>query len=129
MYHKIFAIMNQKWYNNIMNKKINVVFYKTPAGNEPVREWLLSLDVEDKKVIGADIKTVEYGWPVGMPVSKSLGNGLYEVRSNISNKRIARVIFTIIDSYMVLLNGFIKKTQKTPQNEIDLALKRAKDIK
>jgi phage-related protein len=129
MYHKIFAIMNQKWYNYIMNKKINVVFYKTPAGNEPVREWLLSLDVEDKKVIGADIKTVEYGWPVGMPVSKPLGSGLYEVRSNISSKRIARVIFTIIDSYMVLLNGFIKKTQKTPQNEIDLALKRAKDIK
>ena len=129
MYHKIFAIMNQKWYNYIMNKKITVVFYKTPAGNEPVREWLLSLDVEDKKVIGADIKTVEYGWPVGMPVSKPLGSGLYEVRSNISNKRIARVIFTIIDSYMVLLNGFIKKTQKTPQNEIDLALKRAKDIK
>ena len=112
-----------------MNKKILVVFYKTPAGNEPVREWLLSLDLEDKKTVGADIKTVEYGWPIGMPVSRSLGNGLYEVRSNISSKRIARVIFTIIDSYMILLTGFIKKTQKTPQNEIDLALKRAKDIK
>ena len=112
-----------------MNKKIQVVFYKTPAGNEPVREWLLSLDLEDKKILGSDIKTVEYGWPIGMPVSRFLGNGLYEVRSNISSKRIARVIFTIIDRYMILLNGFIKKTQKTPQNEIDLALKRAKEIK
>ena len=98
-----------------MYKKINVFFYKTPAGNEPVREWILSLDLEDKKILGSDIKTVEYGWPIGMPVSRSLGNGLYEVRSNISSKRIARVIFTIIDSYMILLNGFIKKTQKTPQ--------------
>jgi phage-related protein len=112
-----------------MNKKISVVFYKTPAGNEPVREWLLSLDLEDKKSIGADIKTIEHGWPIGMSISKPLGGGLYEVRSNISSKRIARVIFTIIDSYMVLLNGFIKKTQKTPQNEIDLALKRAREIK
>lgn len=112
-----------------MNKKIKVVFYKTSAGNEPVREWLISLDLEDKKSIGSDIKTVEYGWPIGMPVSRPLGNSLYEVRSNISNKCIARVIFTIIENCMVLLNGFIKKTQKTPQNEIDLALKRVKDIK
>ena len=112
-----------------MNKKINVVFYKTPAGNEPVREWLISLELEDKKTIGADIKTVEYGWPIGMPISKPLGNNLYEVRSNISSKRIARVIFIIVDKYMVLLNGFIKKTQKTPTNEINLALKRVKEIK
>ncbi len=111
-----------------MDKKIEVVFYKTPAGNEPVREWLISLELEDKKSIGSDIKTVEYGWPIGMPVSRPLGKGLYEVRSNISNKRISRVIFIIVDNYMVLLNGFIKKTQKTPQNEIDLALKRAKEI-
>ena len=98
-----------------MNKKITVVFYKTPAGNEPVREWLLSLDLEDKKVLGSDIKTVEYGWPIGMPISRALGNGLYEVRSNISSKRIARVIFTIIDNYMVLLNGFIKKLKRHPK--------------
>ena len=112
-----------------MNKKINVVFYKTPAGNEPVREWLISLEQEDKKTIGADIKTVEYGWPIGMPVSKPLGNNLYEVRSHISSKRIARVIFIIMDNYMILLNGFIKKTQKTPINEINLALKRVKEMK
>ena len=112
-----------------MNKKINVVFYKTPAGNEPVREWLISLEQEDKKTIGADIKTVEYGWPIGMPVSKPLANNLYEVRSHISSKRIARVIFIIMGNYMILLNGFIKKTQKTPINEINLALKRVKEMK
>lgn len=112
-----------------MNKKITVLFYRTQAGNEPVREWLLSLDKEDKQTAGVDIKTVEYGWPIGMPVARPLGNGLYEVRSNISHKRIARVIFTIIDNYMILLHGFIKKTQKTPKEEIALALKRRKEIK
>jgi len=111
-----------------MNKKIVVVFYRTASGNEPVREWLQGLDKEDKQTIGADIKTVEYGWPIGMPVSRPLGKGLYEVRSNISHKRIARVIFTIIENYMVLLHGFIKKTQKTPKEEIALALKRMKEI-
>ena len=122
------AIVNQKWYN-IMDKKITVLFFKTEAGNEPVREWLLSLDKDDRQTIGVDIKTVEYGWPIGMPVSRPLGKGLYEVRSNISNKRIARVIFTIIEHYMILLTGFVKKTQKTPKEEIALALKRAKEIK
>lgn len=112
-----------------MNKKITVLFYRSEAGKEPVREWLLSLNKEDKQSIGVNIKTVEYGWPIGMPVSRPLGKGLYEVRSHISDKRIARVIFTIIDSYMVLLNGFVKKSQKTPKEEIALALKRAKEIK
>ncbi len=112
-----------------MSKKINVVFYRTEAGNEPVREWLLSLEKEDKKTVGVDIKTVEYGWPIGMPVCKPLGKGLYEVRSHISSKRIARVIFIIIDNQMILLHGFIKKTQKTPKEEIALALKRVKEVK
>lgn len=97
-------------------KKITSLFYETSSGNKPVREWLLSLDKEDKKTIGNDIKTVEYGFPIGMPVCRKLiGTKLYEVRSNISNQRIARVIFVIIDKYMILLNGFIKKEQKTPK--------------
>ncbi len=113
----------------LINKKIIVLFYRTEAGNEPVREWLLTLDKKDKQTIGVDIKTVEYGWSISMPVSRPLGKGLYEVRSNISHKRIARVIFTIVGNYMILLNGFIKKTQKTPKEEIALALKRMKEIK
>lgn len=112
-----------------MNKKINVVFYQSPSGNEPVREWLKALEPHDRQIVGNDIKTVEYGWPIGMPVSRPLGNRLYEVRSNISDKRIARVIFTIIDDWMILLHGFIKKSQQTPKEEIDLAIKRLKEIR
>ncbi|QOG13022.1 type II toxin-antitoxin system RelE/ParE family toxin [Arcobacter sp. FWKO B] len=110
-------------------KKIISLFYTTSTGNKPVREWLLSLDKEDRKIIGDDIKAVEYGWPIGMPVCRKLvGTKLYEVRSNISSQRIARVIFVIMDEYMILLNGFIKKDQKTPKNEIDISLQRMKDI-
>lgn len=110
-------------------KKIISLFYTTSTGNKPVREWLLSLDKEDRKIVGADIKAVEYGWPIGMPVCRKLvGTKLYEVRSNISSQRIARVIFVIMDEYMILLNGFIKKDQKTPKNEIDISLQRMKDI-
>lgn len=76
-----------------MDKKINVVFFQSASSNEPVREWLTSLSIDDRKRIGNDIKTVEYGWPIGMPVARPLGNKLYEVRSNISDKRIARVIY------------------------------------
>lgn len=110
-------------------EKIISLFYTTSTGNKPVREWLLSLDKEDRKIVGDDIKAVEYGWPIGMPVCRKLvGTKLYEVRNNISSQRVARVIFVIMDEYMILLNGFIKKDQKTPKNEIDISLQRMKDI-
>jgi len=109
-------------------KKITALFYENANGKKPVRDWLYTLDKADRTIIGTDIKTVEYGWPVGMPVSRKLGNKLYEVRSDISDKRIARVIFTVMDTYMILLHGFVKKTQKTPKQEIDLALRRKKEI-
>ncbi len=104
------------------------MFYQTPMGTEPVREWLKSLNKNDKIIIGEDIKTVEFGWPIGMPTCKGLGKGLYEVRSNISDNKIARVIFTIVGHYMVLLHGFIKKSQQTPKPDMDLALKRMKEL-
>lgn len=110
------------------NKKIFANFYKTLKGKEPVREWLLTLDVEDRKIIGKDIQKVEFGWPIGMPYCKPLGHGLYEVRSDISNQRIARLIFFIKANEMILLHGFIKKTQKTPKPELDLAIKRKKEV-
>lgn len=111
-------------------KKIQAVFYRPKAGHEPVRDWLKEdLSAEDRKIVGVDIATVEYGWPVGMPTCRPLGhNGLREVRSSLPGKRIARVIFCIVDDRMVLLSGFIKKTQKTPQSEIDKAAKRMKEI-
>ncbi len=106
-------------------KRISVIFFRTAAGGEPVREWLRSLEpTEDRKQIGVDIKTVEFGWPIGMPVCRSLGDGLYEVRSNLSGNKIARVFFYVdVEGRMVLLHGFVKKTQKTPLADMELARK------
>ncbi|MFQ5443683.1 MAG: type II toxin-antitoxin system RelE/ParE family toxin [Nitrospinales bacterium] len=112
----------------IRPKKIIAEFYKTLQGNEPVREWLLKLSRENRKIVGKDIQKVEFGWPIGMPYSKPLGHGLYEVRSDISDKRIARVIFFIENNRMVLLHSFVKKSQKTPQADLDLAKKRKKEV-
>jgi len=103
-------------------KRVLAIFYRTEAGGEPVREWLRGLLPEDRKHIGEDIKTVEFGWPVGMPVCRPLGEGIYEVRTSLDQNQIARVLFYIDKrSRMVLLHGFIKKTQKTPQQDLDLA--------
>ena len=109
-------------------KRLPAAFYCTASGNEPVREWLQSLETADRRIIGQDIATAEFGWPVGMPVCRSLGRGLYEIRSDLTGRRIARVIFCVADGRMVLLHGFIKKTQKTPKADLDLALKRKKEI-
>jgi phage-related protein len=103
-------------------KRVPAIFYRTEAGGEPVREWLKGLPPADRKRIGEDIKTVEFGWPVGMPVCRALGEGIYEVRTSLVQNRIARVLFYIDKkSRMVLLHGFIKKTQKTPREDLDLA--------
>ncbi len=110
-------------------KKVPAFFFQTASGAEPVREWLKDLDDKDRRVVGEDIATVEYGWPVGMPICRPLGDGLWEVRSSLPSRREARIIFSIIEEQMVLLHGFIKKTQKMPKAELDLALKRLKDIK
>jgi phage-related protein len=104
-------------------RPLKVVFFKTDMGNEPVREWLKELPREDCKIIGVDILTVQYAWPVGKPLVDNLGGGLWEVRSRLSN-RFARTLFAVIDEEIVLLHGFIKKQQKTPQDELDLAKKR-----
>ncbi len=105
-----------------------VKFYKTDAGNEPVREWLLALSQEEKKTIGEDIKTVQFGWPIGMPVSRKVSKDLWEVRSSLKNK-ISRVIFTVEESIIVLLHGFIKKTQKLPQKDLDIAKNRLANLR
>lgn len=103
-------------------KRVQAIFYRTESGGEPVRDWLKSLPSrEDRKRIGEDIKTVEFGWPVGMPVCRPLGEGIYEVRTNLTNNRIARVLFYLSNNRMILLHGFIKKTQKTPDEDLELA--------
>ena len=98
------------------------------SGRKPVRDWLLELVPGDCRIVGYDIQTVEFGWPIGMPVCRPLGAGLYEVRSNLSDGRIGRVLFCIIAGEMVLLHGFVKKTQKTPPADLVLASKRMKEI-
>src|ERR1700722_12415817 len=103
-------------------RPLGVVFFETEAGNEPVREWLKELPKDDRKVVGADILTVQYAWPVGKPLVDNLGDGVWEVRSRLGN-RIARTLFTAADEEIVLLHGFIKKQQRTPANELDLAKK------
>ncbi|MEK8021157.1 MAG: type II toxin-antitoxin system RelE/ParE family toxin [Candidatus Parabeggiatoa sp.] len=108
----------------IKPKKISVFFAKNDQSEkEPVREWLKNLPQNEKKMIGEDIMAVQYGWPIGMPLVRNLGNGLWEVRTNLEN-RIARVIFFIHNHKIVLLHGFIKKTQQTPKEDIELALTR-----
>jgi phage-related protein len=104
-------------------KRVPAIFFRTEAGGEPVRDWLKNLpSPEDRKRIGEDIKTVEFGWPVGMPVCKPLGDGIYEVRTSLAQNRIARVLFYIDKKdQMVLLHGFIKKTRKTPGEDLVLA--------
>jgi phage-related protein len=108
-----------------MNTKypLHLAFYKTATGKEPVREWLITLRRNDRKIIGEDIKTIQFGWPIGMPLAKKIDTNLWEVRSNLDN-RIARVIFTLHEEFIVLLHGFIKKTQKTPANDLRLAKQR-----
>jgi len=106
---------------------LDVVFYQTGSGNEPVREWLRGLSKADKRAIGSDIKTVQYGWPIGMPVVRKLDAGLWEVRSRL-DQRISRVLFTVDDDTMVLLHGFIKKSQKTPKEDLQLAKDRKANL-
>ncbi len=108
-------------------KILDVLFYCESNGNEPVRKWLRSLDKEVRSIIGKDICTIQEGWPLGMPLVDNLGSGLWEVRSTIP-RGIARVIFVMRESQMILLHGIIKKTQKTPSQDKEIAIRRSKNI-
>lgn len=111
-------------------KRLPARFFALESGREPVRDWLLELSDEDRKAIGDDIRTAEFGWPIGMPLCRSITGrkGLWEVRTKLKGGRIARVFFCAHDGSMVLLHGFIKKTQKTPDHELDVASKRMRGL-
>lgn len=113
-----------------MDKKkvINAHFYKSSSGSMPVREWLLSLSKEDRIEIGGDIANVEYHWPVGPPHCKALGNGMFEIRSGISDGRATRVLFFTEGDQLYLLHGFIKKSKKISKRDLDLARYRKKEM-
>ena len=111
-----------------MTPILSVKFFATEAGSEPVREWLKDLSAQDRKTIGEDIKTVQFGWPLGMPLVDHIEGDIWEVRIKLDN-RIARVLFVIVNKTMILLHGFIKKDQKTPKPGLDLAKQRLKTLR
>jgi phage-related protein len=104
-------------------RKLPAVFFRTESGREPVREWLQKLPKAERKIIGIDIMTVQFRWPLGLPLVDNLGAGIWEVRSNLPT-RIARTLFCVRQGEIVLLHGFIKKTRKTPEEDRALALRR-----
>ena len=109
--------------------EIPAYFYRTTGGAEPVIDWLRSLPPEDRRAIGTDLATVQFGWPIGMPLCRALGGGLWEVRSTLPSRRIARLLFFVDDGRIGVVHGFIKKTQKTPENDLEIARKRMKEMK
>ncbi len=106
--------------------RLEAVFFRTSNGREPVRDWLLSLSKEDRRQIGEDIAYVQFKWPIGKPRIDHLRGSVWEIRSSLNN-RIARTLFAVAGGKMVLLHGFIKKSQRTPEAEIELAMKRYKE--
>ena len=108
--------------------KIELLFYRTFAGNEPVRDWLIALATDHRHLIGQDLQRVQYRWPVGMPLVRPMGKGLFEVRTNLPDKTIARMLFCFHDGELYALHGFIKKAKKTPQADLEVALKRKKEV-
>lgn len=109
-------------------KKLPAAFFRQASGKEPVREWVKELSPADRKIVGDDIRDLEFAWPVGLPLCRSLGGGLWEVRSSLTDGKIARVIFCTHAGYAVLLHAFIKKTQKTPTGDLELARQRMKEV-
>ena len=109
-------------------RKIPVVFYRTRNGVEVVRDWLRDLDDGDRNAVGQGLMRVQYRWPVGMPLCRALGEGLWEVRSSLPNNRIARVLFSVHQGRILALHGFIKKTRRTPYEDLALARRRKREF-
>ena len=109
-------------------KSFEVVFFEAESGNQPAREFIKDLAKDDKKIVGADIRVVQNSFPIGLPLVRKLKHGLWEIRSDVKDG-ICRIFFTFINEEIILLHGIVKKTQKTPQHEIDVAIERIKEFK
>ena len=109
-------------------QKIPLIFYRTGAGSEPVREWLKGLPEPDRQAIGRDLLRAQWRWPVGMPLCRPLGKGMWEVRTDLMTKRTARVLLCLYREHLVALHGFIKKTRALPDEDLALARKRQKEL-
>lgn len=108
-------------------RRTPLVFYRSQAGRDPVRDWLKGLPLEDRREVGQDLMRAQFRWPVGMPLVRPMGQGLHEVRTNLPSGRIARVLMFMCGGELVALHGFIKKTQATPKADLDLARQRMKE--
>ena len=109
-------------------KKIPLIFFRTLAGSEPVREWLKGLPQEERHAVGNDLLRAQWRWPVGMPLCRPMGSGLWEIRTDLPTKRTARVLVCLYRERLVALHGFIKKTRTTPDEDLALARKRRKEL-
>ena len=110
-------------------QRTSLVFFRGGSGKEPVREWLKALDAADRQAVGLDLMRAQWRWPVGMPLCRAMGQGLWEVRTELPGNRIARVPPCLDEGVLVALHGFIKKTRKTPDDELALARKRQKELR
>jgi phage-related protein len=109
-------------------KKIPLLFFRALAGSEPVREWLKELPQEERQAIGRDLLRAQWRWPVGMPLCRPMGGGLWEIRTDLPTKRTARVLLCLYRGCLVALHGFIKKTRATSHEDLALARKRRKEL-
>ena len=114
---------------NDTTQKAPLVFYRSSGGKEPVREWLKALDAPDRLAVGQDLMRAQWRWPVGMPLCRAMGQGLWEIRTELPSHRIARVLICLDEGALVALHAFIKKTHKTPDDEIAVARKRLKELR
>lgn len=110
------------------HKRVPLVFFRTGAGAEPVRDWLRELPKSDRRIVGEGLKQLEYGWPIGMPLCRALGGSLFELRASLATRRIARVILCVFEDELYALHGFIKKTRKTPEADMNLARSRKRQL-
>lgn len=107
---------------------IPMTFWRAASGREPVRDWLREMDKRDRQTIGDNLRTLQYGWPLGMPLVRKLADHIWELRSSLPTRREARLLFTANEEQIIVLSGFIKKAQKTPAAEIELARRRLKEL-
>ena len=109
-------------------QRIPLIFFRTGAGSEPIREWLKALPQGERHAIGKDLLRAQWQWPAGMPLCRPLGDGLWEVRTDLATKRTARVLLCLYRGHLVALHAFIKKTRRTPDEDLNLARKRRKEL-
>jgi phage-related protein len=109
-------------------QKIPLIFFRSGNGTEPVREWLKALPEAERQPVGKDLLRAQWRWPVGMPLCRPMGSGLWEIRTNLPTKRAARVLLCLCREHLVALHGFIKKARTTPDEDLALARRRLKEL-